>query len=478
MTFYLLQRIQIADDIATIRFTGELPQWSSTIALGIEWDEPSRGKNNGTIEGVTYFTPTVPGSCSFIKLTNKKIKHGITFTESLLAEYYNEEENAFNQVITFGNKTVQPFGFEKLNRIQSNFLNLTLVSLNKKSISSIDGEIHGLDNVRNLDLSYNLFGMKMIIQLIPRLPNLKVLNLNGNRLGMIPELLSISHLTTLKLCDTKLDINLINKIIKMLPQLSTLQLSLNGYFDQEVQHLELESITSLDLSFNNLTTVPNLPIQTLILSDNKIVSMSGIIPTVNTLDIRYNSISEWTMIDKVSLVFPQLGILKCAENPVFDQVPLDLMSILVIARVPNLSTLNGSKLKPDEITNAELYFISQVQQQKLDYDKRLPHWKSLLLKYNKEEIVIGTKRSNKIMLHLKWADQVSSRIFLLNNSLLRLKGIISKWTGIPFLQLKLYYYINEFEDSEFRMKLYLCDNTAMLDQFGFQAGQTIFVDPT
>ena len=38
-------------------------------ALGLEWDNPTKGKHNGTIAGVSYFTPRRskgPKGCSFV----------------------------------------------------------------------------------------------------------------------------------------------------------------------------------------------------------------------------------------------------------------------------------------------------------------------------------------------------------------------------------------------------------------------------
>ena len=55
MTFYLGQRLSYQGDKCTIYFHGELRgksgQW-----LGVEWDDESKGKHGGTIDGVRYFT--------------------------------------------------------------------------------------------------------------------------------------------------------------------------------------------------------------------------------------------------------------------------------------------------------------------------------------------------------------------------------------------------------------------------------------
>lgn len=47
-------RVQVLDDCATVRFIGQVEgtkgEW-----LGIEWDDPTRGKHDGTHQGVRYF---------------------------------------------------------------------------------------------------------------------------------------------------------------------------------------------------------------------------------------------------------------------------------------------------------------------------------------------------------------------------------------------------------------------------------------
>lgn len=47
-------RIQCSDFIGTIKYIGTLEGHSSTW-LGIDWDDPTRGKHNGNLNGKQYF---------------------------------------------------------------------------------------------------------------------------------------------------------------------------------------------------------------------------------------------------------------------------------------------------------------------------------------------------------------------------------------------------------------------------------------
>ena len=54
-SFYIGQRVSYGGDLCTIRYIGEVKgvkgEW-----LGVEWDDPSRGKHSGEVDGVRYFT--------------------------------------------------------------------------------------------------------------------------------------------------------------------------------------------------------------------------------------------------------------------------------------------------------------------------------------------------------------------------------------------------------------------------------------
>ena len=55
--------------------------------LGVEWDDSTRGKHDGTHEGVRYFTPrsSSPTSSSFLRLN--KVNLGINLLEGVNLRY-------------------------------------------------------------------------------------------------------------------------------------------------------------------------------------------------------------------------------------------------------------------------------------------------------------------------------------------------------------------------------------------------------
>ena len=61
-------RIQVGNDRATIRFVGTVKNTKGDW-LGVEWDDPNRGKHNGTHQDVEYF------SCRYLGGKKKKIEN-------------------------------------------------------------------------------------------------------------------------------------------------------------------------------------------------------------------------------------------------------------------------------------------------------------------------------------------------------------------------------------------------------------------
>lgn len=47
-------RLSYNSELCTVKYIGPIPQWSVT-AYGVEWDDPERGKHDGTLAGKRYF---------------------------------------------------------------------------------------------------------------------------------------------------------------------------------------------------------------------------------------------------------------------------------------------------------------------------------------------------------------------------------------------------------------------------------------
>lgn len=446
MTQYkLYDRISTTDNhIASIKYIGHIPQWGSQVtAYGLEWDDATRGKNNGQLDGITYFTTTVPNSASFIKSTNKIVTNcqRKSFVQ-VIKELYLDVDGYQAKGIKFGVKVVEEYGWQRLNEYQAQLQNLNSLSLDHLMVycmchdgdeGYVDDVFGGLCNLINLDLSCNLFKhMDDIWQIVSRLPKLQVLNINGNRFApdvmndRSIEAFTHSSVQVLKMASTLIPIHHVNSIIAQFPDLQELIISGNHYTDEDIKLLEFgkcKMIKSLDVSYNEIIRVPtNLAesILTLNVSHCRIGTIdksdSTSNYTIESLDIRHNQLSTWSDIDNLSQTFPNLVNLRINHNPISESVSVDEMTCQLIGRFEcdaensneasgerKLCVLNGSRLTLSEIENGELYFISKVEQGQYIIDN-VTRWKSLLNKYGKSD---NTNLSSSPPSQLKrWIDLV------------------------------------------------------------------------
>lgn len=502
--FQVGERIQFKDgDLATVRFVGTVAQWGEEVtALGIEWDKSSTGKNNGNIGDHQYFIPHKEGAGSFIKSDNSKILAPKSFQQALIQQYGWDDENIIDQ-IKFGTKTVENYGFDKLNSMNANFAKLISISLDKQSIKSVDpnmGSELSLTNVTKLDLSYNLFtsfqGIESIIQTLPKL---KELNLNGNRFDNydINSDILFPTIRSLHLCSTGVTVTELNRLLVLFPNLVELTVASNQFNDTDIKTLVLPNSSGfkhIDLSFNELISIPQLTCDNVNISNNKIVSMDTF--SIRILDVRFNLISEWEILNRLSMI-TSIEELRIDGNPLFDGLHEDESMIHVIGRftcssksVPNqLHKLNGNILTEEEIINGELYFINKVKQEEYNHINQ-ERYEELLKKYQMEQEPKTKTESNSKVYHdfhyektylniyRSEGDDKDRKPVILNKlvlktyTILRLYGIISKLINKSILTFNVYYFINE----DLTLKQYLDDDLATINDFQFSDNQDIYIE--
>ena len=78
-------RVQVDGYRGTVRYIGEL-EGSSGEWIGIEWDQPDRGKHHGKYLGKEYFRCLPMTSASFIRLSSR-IRLGREFMEVIREQY-------------------------------------------------------------------------------------------------------------------------------------------------------------------------------------------------------------------------------------------------------------------------------------------------------------------------------------------------------------------------------------------------------
>ncbi|KAK6006508.1 hypothetical protein QM012_006918 [Aureobasidium pullulans] len=435
------KRLSTKGERCTVRYVGEVKgkqgQW-----LGVEWDDPTRGKHSGTHDGIEYFKcrTSHPTAGSFLR-PSAAWDQPRTFLEALRTKYAAIEtgENATNQnVIKISGKEAEEVGFEKIARQQAQLQNLRIVVLdellvkaydesNTSSEDSLDHVIKTCPNITDLDLGRNLFEtLSEISAICDRLPKLKFLRLDANRLRDVSGLENSSNERSsglAQLTSASLDHMLckgkeLETLLRSMPNVKELSASSNqlGSLDECSLPNTLHSITLEDNDFSSLEDIRLLgeccpQLRTLSLKNNQISSTYKDLQhkstfklpeTITDLDLAYNNITSWNIINELSTTFPGLKHLRIAHNPLFsflrsaDGKPLTSADgyMLTIARLPQLETLNYSKITEKERLNSETYYLSQIGRElslsPKEKDKDIlashPRWRELCEEYGEPKI--------------------------------------------------------------------------------------------
>lgn len=474
-------RVELDGAYGTIRWIGHLPQWGpATLAYGIEWDDPQRGKNSGSVGDTFYFSVQVPLSGSFVKASNKKLRLGRAFVDALWETYCGEENvAALGQEIVFGLKTVESLGFEELNKRRGKLETLESITLEKQAVAFC-GDLSGLpelSGVKYLDMSYNLLvDMEEVMKIVEKMPLLESLNVNGNVFTVFGE--GKLAVDTVSAASCGLDEARLDQFLVLFPKLRKLCVAGNNL--ASVPETALQHVDLLDLSFNRLQGIPNIPARELILANNAIETLPQTTLPTKVLDLRENKISDWAQVELISSVFPELEELRIDGCSMFENMEVEEMTTQLIGRLRCLTSgngikkLNGSTLLDDEIRSSEIYLVSLIQKGTVVLSTRMSE---LQEKYNIHQSDATQAHGSKghYVITVKGPQgTLFSRTFLPSNSVLRLKGIITKHTSVPVHRFSLYYYPN---DALHGSKTYLDDDVATLASAGLENQHHVFYEP-
>ena len=243
-------------------------------------------------------------------------------------------------------------------------------------ISSLD-TTYNLDFMHSLELNDNLledFGT--ILKQISRFSSLRVLTLNGNRMIYNNDSEEVnSGIRELNMANTMINDEQVSCVIKAFPKLEVLNLAAN-LLTRYPENIPT-SLRTLDLSNNKIHTVDlsksSHALSNLTLTDNPIqnfVHQEAKVPT--HLDLR-GSLFNWSLVS-------YLGESSCTHlSLMHSENALEYRSY-AIARCPNVTVLDGTKISAEEKWNAEIYTLQSVVQKK---HPLLPQhiWNSLTIKY-------------------------------------------------------------------------------------------------
>ncbi|XP_040320812.1 tubulin-specific chaperone E isoform X1 [Herpailurus yagouaroundi] len=483
------RRVEVNGEHATVRFSGVVPPVAG-LWLGVEWDNPARGKHDGSHEGIVYFKCRHPTGGSFVR--PNKVNFGVDFLTAVNNRYVLEdgpEEDGKEQPVTIGNKPVETIGFESVIKQQSQLSKLQEVSL-RNCVVSCAGDKGAIakacPNIRRVDLSRNLLSSwDEVLSIADQLKHLEVLNLSENKLhfpSVSPSLAgTFPALKVLVLNRTGITWAEVLRCAPGWPVLEELYLKSNDISISERPADVLQTVKLLDLSSNplidenQLFLIAYLPrLEQLILSDVGISSIhfpdagtgckTSMFPSLQYLVVNDNQISQWSFINELDKL-QSLRALSCVRNPLTEggSGPQTTRQF-IIAKIGQLKTLNKCEILPEERRGAELDYRKAFGNEwkkaggHQDPDKNRPNeeflaahprYQSLCLKYGApEDGELKTRqpfllKNQLLTLKIKYPNQVDQKVTekQLPDSMTiqKVKGLLSRLLKVPVSELVLSY---------------------------------------
>ncbi|KAI8467428.1 MAG: hypothetical protein J3K34DRAFT_523747 [Monoraphidium minutum] len=182
-------------DKATVRYVGPV-EGQKGLWVGVEWDDASRGKHDGSTGGKRYFTvASGPAAGSFVRA--EKVHAGAPLLAALLARYNNEAAEGAaagaDRAVYLSTKAsrrvlVELVGEEQVTERQRQTQLLTRARVVDACVSSVDAPealLAALPALEELDLTGNLlWRWAEPAALLSALPRLHTLNLSANCLAL------------------------------------------------------------------------------------------------------------------------------------------------------------------------------------------------------------------------------------------------------------------------------------------------------
>ncbi|GAA6100748.1 tubulin-specific chaperone E [Tachysurus ichikawai] len=373
------RRVLCDGERATVQYVGAV-QPTPGLWLGVEWDNPKRGKHDGSYEGFRYFTCSYPTGGSFVRA--KKVSFGMDYLSAVKQRYEMELDEAIGEQVMISTKTVKMVGFESILEKQR-MENLTEIALINCEVSGPgpENEVRiNTPNVISLDMSGNLLSSwEVVVAITEQLEKLQVLCLSHNRLKISSNPSNMRHafsqLRVLMLNSCAITWSQMLSCAPMWPQLEELFLNDNNITELKRPVDVLQGLKVLDLSNNSLVQESLLQLsqlsrlETLNLcstglsviqfSDTLIGTKTSAFPALKVLFLDNNKISEWAVINELEKL-SALVQLTCKQNPLMDlENNCETTRQLLIARIGQLEILNKSQVLQEERRGAELDYCKK-----------------------------------------------------------------------------------------------------------------------
>lgn len=385
-------RIIYDGHFATVRYIGEVTNTKDSW-IGVEWDDPSRGKHNGTHEGKQYFSIVHPTGGSFVR--PKKVNMGVSFYDAFRDRYGDEQgEEAgviTDELFVLDNKkkktVVEMVGAKSVNKKQSQLSSLVEVVVCDMYVYGVgphasELRTHGC-SIEELDVSRNLLPSWCKVAAITEcLPELRSLNVSKNKLILPPnpeELQSaFSSVKVLYLNRISYSWQQILDSSVMFRLLEQLHICFNDITQLSDPQGRLQNLSLINLESNSVQSwsqvlhLSRLPkLESLIVSDNNIEiitfqdvnfgEISQHFKALKYLCVNNNKISEWSSINELNKL-KSLKELKMIQNPLLGTAIPETVRQLIVAKIAGLEHCNRTQVTKKERRGAEIDYLKRFGQ--------------------------------------------------------------------------------------------------------------------
>lgn len=399
---YVGARVQHLGHRATVRFLGRLKGRPEHTWVGLEWDDHTRGKHSGAVDGVQYFHVDRPGSASFIKASKLGAAGRVSFEAALKQRYITDASDTSyreqrHEIGGRGGKVEFRFGDCMLPMRRLKFVNLSGLGVaagleEEKRLGDL------LAVMEELRLADSLFeSMRVVHQILNEFLKLSVLDVSRNVLGgsdspaeAIEEARhDCLHTLIMNGCNVAWkDIRTLCGRTPNLRELRVYNCSIASLQQPEPFVQTFARLQLLDLDQNavswatvvsHLGALPRL--RELYLSRNGLEDCDALLATeagegavfgrLEILSLAGNKLDGWRVVTALHGL-PALRQLRLAGNPIMaDEEDVERESlksgVLVltgrmhaIARVGDIQLLDGSSISEDERLYAEKKYVIDV----------------------------------------------------------------------------------------------------------------------
>ncbi|KAI6181317.1 Tubulin-folding cofactor E [Aphelenchoides besseyi] len=360
------QRVGVGNRRGVVKFVGRVDGSDEARWIGVDWDNLSDGKNDGTVKGKRYFEAKSPTSGSFVKPKDVVVGQGLR--ETLYDRYCSTSDEKAGEVE--GVQIVLKEGEEGLNVLQRTFT----INLDNLYISYVESDFElKFPKCVSLSMANNLLSdWNQLFAILDLFPKLQVLNLSFNVFLPLPESVVENrrhdlHELVMNNCGlVKSELAKIGRVFHELKSLIVLE----------------NNLSEVDLS-QNFDHLTNLHICRNPIGDFKKLWPLGQLPRLESLNLRGCEIPKIELPSEPS--FQQLSVLFLAENPINDWESINAVGSLprlknfrssglhagergcqsyemIVAKLPYADVVDGCIINAEERKNCELMFLFRFYQ--------------------------------------------------------------------------------------------------------------------